>query len=126
MSTLLCPLRARYLEAFATLHDPRCTLPEFLHERSIVLLDRVHRVTQELVEASKIAKLRAQGLGWKKISRELGVGVSTVLRITQESRISGSENPKPKNFRTPARKIRIDSAGGSAVTPKFRLTPPSI
>ena len=68
-----CPLSR------GTLHDPPRRLPEFLHERSIVLLDRVHRVTQELVEASKIAKLRAQGLGWKKISRELGVGVSTVL-----------------------------------------------
>ena len=63
-----------------------------------MLLDRVHRVTQELVEASKIAELRAQGPAWKKISRKLGVGVSTVLRITQESRKSGSENPKPKNF----------------------------
>src|ERR1700751_5210714 len=34
-----------------------------------------------VLDASRIAKLRAQGLGWKKISRELGVGVSTVLRI---------------------------------------------
>jgi hypothetical protein len=50
--------------------------------RIIVLLDRVHRVTQEsrgglsvpVISrpsplSSKIAKLRAQGLGWKKISR---------------------------------------------------------
>jgi hypothetical protein len=96
MSTFLCPLRACYLDAFAILYDPPHTLPEFLHVRSMVLLDRVHRVTQELVEASKIAKLRVQGLGWKKISRELGVGVSTVLRITQESRKSGSENPNPR------------------------------
>jgi hypothetical protein len=35
-----------------------------------------------------------EGLAWKKISRELGVGVSTVLRIAQEARKSGSENPK--------------------------------
>jgi DNA invertase Pin-like site-specific DNA recombinase len=39
-----------------------------------------------ILDASKVAKLRAQGLGWKKISRELGVGVSTVLRISQEAR----------------------------------------
>ena len=34
-----------------------------------------------VLDASRIAALRAQGLGWRKISRELGVGVSTVLRI---------------------------------------------
>jgi DNA invertase Pin-like site-specific DNA recombinase len=54
-----------------------------------------------ILDASKIAKLRAQGLGWKKISRELGVGVSTVLRIAHEARESGSETirrtlPEPR------------------------------
>jgi DNA invertase Pin-like site-specific DNA recombinase len=73
-----------------------------------------------VLDASKIAKLRAQGLGWKKISRELGVGVSTVLRIAQEDGKGGSENPKPQHSRTPARKIRIDSAGGSAAAAAFR------
>jgi len=64
-----------------------------------------------------IAKLRAQGLGWKKISRELGVGLSTLLRVAQEG---GSESPKPKTLRTLGRKTRIDSAGGSAVAAAFR------
>jgi len=32
------------------------------------------------VDASKIAVLRAQGCGWRKIATELGVGVGTVLR----------------------------------------------
>lgn len=53
-----------------------------------------------ILDSSRIATLRAQGFGWKKISRELGVGVSTVLRIAQEARKSGSTNPKPKTFRT--------------------------
>jgi DNA invertase Pin-like site-specific DNA recombinase len=68
-----------------------------------------------ILDASKIAKLREQGLGWKKISRELGVGVSTVLRIAHEARESGSENSNSKSFRTRVRKTRFDSAGGSAV-----------
>jgi DNA invertase Pin-like site-specific DNA recombinase len=38
-----------------------------------------------VLDASRIASLRARGLGWKKISRELGVGVGTVLRIAQEA-----------------------------------------
>jgi DNA invertase Pin-like site-specific DNA recombinase len=73
-----------------------------------------------ILDASKIAKLRAQGHGWKKISRELGVGVSTVLRIAHEAPESGSENPLTKPFRTPTRKTRFDSAGPSAVAQAFR------
>jgi DNA invertase Pin-like site-specific DNA recombinase len=37
-----------------------------------------------IVDTRRIAALRAQGLGWKKIARELGVGVSTVLRAAGE------------------------------------------
>jgi hypothetical protein len=70
-------------------------------------------------DGAHIAKLRAQGLGWKKISRELGVGVGTVLRIAQEGGKSGSENPKAQTSRTIARKIRIDSAGGVLSQPHF-------
>jgi hypothetical protein len=51
-------------------------------------------------DADTIDKLRAEGLGWKKTSREVGVGVSTVFRIAKEAGKSGSENPKPKTFRT--------------------------
>jgi hypothetical protein len=88
--------------------DQRQTQQRFLDLRDVIL------------DASKIAKLRSQGHGWKKISRELGVGVSTVLRIAHEARETGSENPKPQTSRTPARKIRIDSASGSAVAQAFR------
>jgi len=36
------------------------------------------------VDAARIAALRGQGLGWKKIARKMGCGVSTVLRAAQE------------------------------------------
>lgn len=41
---------------------------------------------RRLVDTTRIAALRAQGRGWKAISCELGVGVSTVLRAAQEGR----------------------------------------
>jgi DNA invertase Pin-like site-specific DNA recombinase len=37
------------------------------------------------VDASRIAGLRAQGWGWRKIATELGVGVGTVLRAGQQN-----------------------------------------
>jgi DNA invertase Pin-like site-specific DNA recombinase len=33
-----------------------------------------------VVDASRVAALRSQGLGWKKIAAELGVGVGTLYR----------------------------------------------
>jgi DNA invertase Pin-like site-specific DNA recombinase len=42
------------------------------------------------VDAARIAALRGQGLGWKKIARKMGCGVSTVLRTAQER---GSTTP---------------------------------
>ena len=72
------------------------------------------------VDAARIATLRAQGRGWKKIARELGIGVSTVLRIAQEGRKSGSENAEHQAFRTPARKARSDLASRSAVAQTLR------
>jgi DNA invertase Pin-like site-specific DNA recombinase len=53
------------------------------------------------VDAHRIATLRERGLGWKKISRELGVGVGTVLRVAQEARKRGSENQSPSQFSNP-------------------------
>jgi len=44
----------------------------------------------------------------------------TVLRIAHEAPEGGSENLKPPTFRTPARKIRIDSAGGRATAQSLR------
>lgn len=39
---------------------------------------------RRIVDARRIASLRAQGLGWKRIARELNCGVSTVLRVAGE------------------------------------------
>lgn len=36
-----------------------------------------------VVDAARIAVLRAQGYGWKKIASKLGVGVGTVIRAAQ-------------------------------------------
>ncbi len=35
------------------------------------------------LDVAKIATLRAQGRGWKKIASKLGVGVGTVIRAAQ-------------------------------------------
>jgi hypothetical protein len=39
---------------------------------------------KRVVDARKLAGLRAQGFGWKKISRELGIGVGTLYRLAAE------------------------------------------
>jgi DNA invertase Pin-like site-specific DNA recombinase len=44
-------------------------------------------------DAAKIAELRAQGLGWIKIARQLGIGVSTAIRIAQEASQGHTTNP---------------------------------
>ncbi len=36
---------------------------------------------RSVVDASRVAALRSQGLGWKKIATELGVGVGTLYRL---------------------------------------------
>ncbi len=37
------------------------------------------------LDATRVAALRAQGWGWKKIASELGVGVGTVRRVAQKA-----------------------------------------
>jgi DNA invertase Pin-like site-specific DNA recombinase len=58
-----------------------------------------------VIDPARIAALRKSGLGWKKISKELGVGVGTVPRIAQEASEGGSRNPKAQTFRTFPRTI---------------------
>lgn len=55
-----------------------------------------------IVDAHRIAALRTQGLGWKKIARQLGCGVSTVLRVAEESSQRGSTIPAKTTRATPA------------------------
>jgi DNA invertase Pin-like site-specific DNA recombinase len=50
------------------------------------------RPTRSL-DGRRIASMRAQGLGWKKIAREMGCGVSTVLRVGQAEEKRGSVRP---------------------------------
>ncbi len=45
---------------------------------------------KRIVDARRIAALRVQGWGWKKIAREVGCGVSTVLRVGREGEKRGS------------------------------------
>ena len=37
---------------------------------------------KSVVDASRVAALRSQGLGWKKIAAELGMGVGTLYRLS--------------------------------------------
>jgi DNA invertase Pin-like site-specific DNA recombinase len=36
---------------------------------------------KRIVDASRVAGLRAEGVGWRKISREMGIGVGTLYRL---------------------------------------------
>jgi anti-sigma B factor antagonist len=45
------------------------------------------------LDARRIASMRAQGLGWKKIAWEMGCGVSTVPRVGQAEEKQGSVMP---------------------------------
>jgi len=57
---------------------------------------------KKILDARRIAMLRTQGLGWKKIARQLGCGVSTVLRVAEESSQRGSTIPVKTTRATPA------------------------
>src|SRR3981189_1047557 len=39
---------------------------------------------KRIVDARKLTGLRARGFGWKKISREMGIGVGTLYRLARE------------------------------------------
>jgi DNA invertase Pin-like site-specific DNA recombinase len=39
---------------------------------------------RKVVNASQIAKMRAEGLGWKRIAAEMGLGVGTLYRVSLE------------------------------------------
>ena len=49
---------------------------------------------KKAVDHRRIGALRSQGLGWKKIARQMGIGVSTVLRVAREAGLSGSITPE--------------------------------
>ncbi len=51
---------------------------------------------RKVLDASRIAALRAQGVGWKRIAAELGVGVGTLYRVAP-----GRSKTREKVFGTP-------------------------
>lgn len=72
------------------------------------------------VDASRIASLRATGMGWKKIAGELGVGVGTVLRVAQEASQRGSKNPASDFLNRRGSKIPRATSRASRVAASFR------
>jgi DNA invertase Pin-like site-specific DNA recombinase len=54
-----------------------------------------------ILDRMQIATLRAQGAGWKRIAKQLGCGVSTVLRVAQEGPLRGSVIPLKTARRSP-------------------------
>jgi DNA invertase Pin-like site-specific DNA recombinase len=48
---------------------------------------------RRVVDASRVAALRASGASWREISREMGVGVATLYRVAPEADAARSENP---------------------------------
>ena len=40
---------------------------------------------KRIVDAHRVAGLRAQGLGWKQIAAEMGIGVGTLYRLVPGS-----------------------------------------
>lgn len=55
---------------------------------------------RRVVDARRIASLRGQGWGWKKIARELDCGISTVLRVGQDGQKRGSVIPSENSPRS--------------------------
>src|ERR1700682_6531926 len=45
---------------------------------------------KRIIDPTRIAALRGQGIGWKAIAKQLGCGVSTVLRVAEEDSRKGS------------------------------------
>ncbi len=41
---------------------------------------------RKILDTKRVAARRAQGVGWKRIAAEIGVGVGTIYRVTLESK----------------------------------------
>ena len=63
-----------------------------------------------VMDPSRVTELRLRGLGWKRVARELGIGVSTAKRIAQQASEGGSTNPTAQTFRTHHRTLEAHSA----------------
>ena len=59
------------------------------------------------LDARRIAAMRAQGLGWKKIAREMSCGVSTVLRVGRAEEKRGSVMPAESGAGSALLSVRV-------------------
>ena len=72
------------------------------------------------MDASRVTELRSRGLGWKRVARELGIGVSTAKRIAQQASEGGSKNPHRQNFPNRGTTNRPKRPRASAAVATFR------
>jgi hypothetical protein len=73
--------------------------------------------------------MRARGLGWKKIARELGCGVSTVLRVGQAEEKRGSVMPVESGpWKCPAFSAHLNRSErfGLELIVELNLDPPAL
>jgi hypothetical protein len=63
---------------FLIVKDQKWGIP--LAQNHMFLGKRLGR-PKRVAHAARIAELRAQGAGWKKISRQMGIGVGTLYRL---------------------------------------------
>jgi len=86
-----CPLEGRRWEtAVRELWDLLQAVDSI---ESLAVFKRLPKVPTVIVDSLRVACLRAQGLGWKAIEREMSLRVGTVLRAAQQVAKPSSENP---------------------------------
>ena len=62
----------------------------------------VQDTPRKVLDTKRIAALRAQGIGWKRIAAELGVGVGTIHQATQTAApVLGGSKTQEKVFLNP-------------------------
>jgi DNA invertase Pin-like site-specific DNA recombinase len=73
---------------------------------------------KRVVDAQKIERLRAQGLGWRKISEELGIGVGTLYRLAVggskiQEKVFGTMLPsfRPNKTASQGKRVSEESCG---------------
>jgi len=77
-----CPLEGRRWEtAVRELWDLLQAVDSI---ESLAVFKRLPKVPTVIVDSLRVACLRAQGLGWKAIEREMSLRVGTVLRAAQQ------------------------------------------
>jgi DNA invertase Pin-like site-specific DNA recombinase len=63
---------------------------------------------RKILDTKRIAARRAQGVGWKRIAAEMGVGVGTIYRVTLEVPKLGKRILEPRQVCELADLLRSD------------------